>query len=165
MALLYSTSTGGTMTYLPPAPLTRNLICLAEHICLESLITNTQLFIRVIHVCSVSSPDATALRTFTGHKNEINTVCWSAGGTYLASCSDDSTAKIWTLDGLKCDLKGHLKEIYSAKWTPTGPNSRNTDKELKLCTASFDGTVRVNESCLYSDVIPTLTVLRIRCGT
>jgi transducin (beta)-like 1 len=61
----------------------------------------------------------------------------------LASCSDDSTAKVWTLEGLKSDLRGHLKEIYSAKWTPTGYLSKNPAKELKLCTASFDGTVRV----------------------
>jgi transducin (beta)-like 1 len=84
------------------------------------------------------------LCSFGGHKNEVNTVCWSPSGVYLASCSDDSTAKIWTLEGLKADLKGHLKEIYSAKWTPTGPGSRNPDKELRLCTASFDGTVRVS---------------------
>ena len=96
-----------------------------------------------IYVCSMDSEASSALRTFTGHKNEVNTVCWSPSGALLASCSDDSTAKVWTLEGLKNDLRGHLKEIYSAKWTPTGPQSRNPSKDLRLCTASFDGTVRV----------------------
>ena len=45
--------------------------------------------------------------------------------------------------GLKFDLKGHSKEIFNLKWTPTGPHSVNSDKPLFLCTASFDGTVKV----------------------
>ena len=74
----------------------------------------------------------------------MNAVCWSPGGTFLASCSDDSTAKIWTAEeGLVHDLRGHLKEIYTVRWTPTGPGSANPDKPLYLCTASFDGTVKV----------------------
>jgi transducin (beta)-like 1 len=63
---------------------------------------------------------------------------------YLASCSDDGTAKIWTTeDGLKHDLRGHAKEIFTLRWTPTGPNSNNPHVPLYLCTASFDGTVKV----------------------
>jgi transducin (beta)-like 1 len=100
-------------------------------------------------VCSVSSLSSSAIRTFTGHTDEVNGVCWSPGGIYLASCSDDSTAKIWSLEpskdseGLVHDLRGHSKEIYTVRWTPTGPCSANPDKPLLLCTASFDGTVKV----------------------
>ena len=109
---------------------------------------------RSIHVCSVSSLSSSAIRTFTGHTDEVNGVCWSPGGIYLASCSDDSTAKIWSLEpskdseGLVHDLRGHSKEIYTVRWTPTGPCSANPDKPLLLCTASFDGTVKV--SCKLS---------------
>jgi WD40 repeat protein len=105
---------------------------------------------RSIHVCSVSSLSSSAIRTFTGHTDEVNGVCWSPGGIYLASCSDDSTAKIWSLEpskdseGLVHDLRGHSKEIYTVRWTPTGPCSANPDKPLLLCTASFDGTVKVS---------------------
>jgi transducin (beta)-like 1 len=106
-------------------------------------------------VCSVST---TIIRTFKGHTDEVNAVCWSPGGVFLASCSDDSTAKIWSLDalpspssfpednieesGLIHNLQGHSKEIYTVRWTPTGPFSANPDKPLLLCTASFDGTVK-----------------------
>lgn len=105
-----------------------------------------------IHVCKVSSRFNQAFRTFRGdessgeigHTNEVNAVCWSPGGLFLASCSDDSTAKIWSVEeGLKHDLRGHLKEIYTVRWTPTGPGSNNPSRELMLCTASFDGTVKV----------------------
>ena len=96
-----------------------------------------------IIVCSLSSPHTNALHKFTGHTDEVNTVSWSPGGDYIASCSDDSTAKIWTVDGLLHNLTGHAKEIYTLRWTPTGQGSVNADKALLLCTASFDGTVKV----------------------
>ena len=90
-----------------------------------------------IQICKVSCPDASAFKTFTGHSDEVNAVCWSPGGAYLASCSDDNTAKIWSVEeGLLHDLKGHLKEIYTVRWTPTGPGSANPDKSLHLCIVS-----------------------------
>lgn len=99
---------------------------------------------KTIQICKLSSPDASAYKTLTGHTDEVNAVCWSPGGTLLASCSDDSTAKIWSPEtGLLHDLQGHLKEIYTVRWTPTGPGSPNPDKPMQLCTASFDGTVKV----------------------
>eukprot|EP00600_Ochromonadales_sp_CCMP1393_P001326 CAMPEP_0174990822 /NCGR_PEP_ID=MMETSP0004_2-20121128/21535_1 /TAXON_ID=420556 /ORGANISM="Ochromonas sp., Strain CCMP1393" /LENGTH=674 /DNA_ID=CAMNT_0016244473 /DNA_START=126 /DNA_END=2150 /DNA_ORIENTATION=+ len=100
---------------------------------------------RSIFICQASSKENNKpLRCLTGHEDEVNAVCWSPGGQLLASCSDDSTAKIWTVeDGLKYDLQGHLKEIFTLRWTPTGPKSKNPDKPVQLCTASFDGTVKV----------------------
>mmetsp|Transcript_2297 Transcript_2297/g.3139 ORF Transcript_2297/g.3139 Transcript_2297/m.3139 type:complete len:546 (+) Transcript_2297:94-1731(+) len=100
---------------------------------------------RAIHICQVSAADVSkSSATFTGHQDEVNFICWSPGGLLLASCSDDATAKIWTLEnGLRFDLRGHTKEIIGLKWTPTGPHSANIDKPLYLCTASFDATVKV----------------------
>lgn len=98
----------------------------------------------LINICKVSSPDGNAYKTFAGHTDEVNVICWSPDGSLLASCSDDSTAKIWsTEEGLIHDLKGHLKEIYTVRWTPSGPGSANPDKPLQLCTASFDGNVKI----------------------
>eukprot|EP01038_Epipyxis_sp_PR26KG_P005151 gene5151-7171_t len=97
-----------------------------------------------IQICRVSSPDSNPIVKLLGHKNEVNAVCWSPSGQFLASCSDDSTAKIWTIeDGLKFDLVGHNKEIFNVKWTPTGPGSANPEKPLYLCSASFDGTAKI----------------------
>jgi WD40 repeat protein len=45
--------------------------------------------------------------------------------------------------GLRHDLSGHKKEIYTVRWTPSGPGSQHPDRPLNLCTASFDGTVKV----------------------
>lgn len=79
-----------------------------------------------------------------GHEDEVNSVCWAPGGHLLASCSDDSTAKVWVVDeGQRFDLRGHEKEIYTVRWTPGGPGSAHPENPLYLCTASFDGTVKV----------------------
>jgi transducin (beta)-like 1 len=104
---------------------------------------------RSIFICQVSSTEPnSSLKCFKQHQDEVNVVCWSPGGMYLASCSDDGTAKIWTTeDGLKHDLRGHAKEIFTLRWTPTGPNSNNPHVPLYLCTASFDGTVKVSSLC------------------
>lgn len=99
---------------------------------------------RSINVCCADS--FTPLKVLKGHKTEVNAVSWSPDGTMLASCSDDGTAKIWTMEeGLKFDLVGHSKEIFNIKWTPTGPGSANPEKPLYLCSASFDGSVKVNK--------------------
>ena len=114
-----------------------------------------------IHVCKVTTTDpSTPTHTFDGHTDEVNAICWSPCGRYIASCSDDHTAKIWSacdddsnddeeehnlndLKGLKLDLVGHTKEIYTTRWTPTGRGSANVDLPLRLCTASFDGSVKI----------------------
>ena len=41
------------------------------------------------------------------------------------------------------DLTDHSKEIYTIKWSPTGPGSANPDANLVLASASFDSTIRV----------------------
>lgn len=130
-----------------------------------------------ICICSLQCRDTDVIRVFSGHTDEINAICWSPGGQYLASCSDDTSAKVWVLcdegqelpagvvdpsaasagamdeEGgksrnrrngyMKLDLLGHSKEIYTTRWTPTGPYSKNPEKDLYLCTASFDGSVKV----------------------
>ena len=106
-----------------------------------------------IHVCKVSCTDpSTPTHTFTGHTDEVNAICWSPCGRYIASCSDDNTAKIWSIDeehnvndvkGLKFNLVGHSREIYTTRWTPTGQGSANVEMPLRLCTASFDGSVKI----------------------
>ena len=63
----------------------------------------------------------------------------------LASCSDDHTAKLWSMSQTSCvrDLKDHSKEIYTIKWSPTGPGSANPNAKLMLASASFDATIRL----------------------
>lgn len=97
---------------------------------------------KTILICSVNSKEPHALKTLTGHTDEVNALCWSPDGKLLASCSDDKTAKIWSMEsGLVFDLVGHTKEIYTLRWVP----ATETNPQL-VCTASFDGSVKVWDS-------------------
>lgn len=63
----------------------------------------------------------------------------------MASCSDDMSLKIWSMkqDTWVHDLQAHSKEIYTIKWSPTGPGTHNPNMNLTLASASFDSTVRL----------------------
>mmetsp|Transcript_24236 Transcript_24236/g.56878 ORF Transcript_24236/g.56878 Transcript_24236/m.56878 type:complete len:845 (+) Transcript_24236:120-2654(+) len=99
-----------------------------------------------VHICrvGVSRP----LKVYVGHADEVNAVKWDPSGRLLASCSDDCTAKIWDVESDRTDplydLKEHDQEIYTVKWSPTGPGSRNPQNPRSLlASASFDGSVRL----------------------
>lgn len=46
---------------------------------------------------------------------------WDPSGSLLASCSDDHTAKVWSLkqDSWLHDLKEHSGDIYTLQWSPS----------------------------------------------
>ena len=89
----------------------------------------------------------------------MNAIKWDPQGKFLASCSDDMTLKIWSMDRDQSvhDLSAHQKEIYTIKWSPTGPGgegkwklfvirsagTNNPNMNLVLASASFDSTVRL----------------------
>ena len=95
-------------------------------------------------------------QTFSGHENEVNAIKWDPSGELLASCSDDKTLKVWSLnsDSHIHNLRAHQSEIYTIKWSPSGPGSSNPNSNLLLASASFDSTVRLWEvergTCLHS---------------
>lgn len=102
-----------------------------------------------IYVCKLGQSEP--LRKYSGHNDEVNAVKWDPTGTLLASCSDDCTAKVWSVDSATCILdlggdgrtEGHSKEIYTIKWSPTGPGTANPNSKLLLASASFDTTVKL----------------------
>ena len=67
-------------------------------------------------------------------QNEVNAIKWDPQGNLLASCSDDMTLKIWSMKQDSCvhDLQAHSKEIYTIKWSPTGPGTSNPNMNLIL---------------------------------
>ncbi|VFQ90121.1 unnamed protein product [Cuscuta campestris] len=97
----------------------------------------------MIYVCKVG--DSRPFKTFSGHQGEVNAIKWDPSGSLLASCSDDSTAKIWSSKQDSCvhDLREHAKEIYTIRWSPTGPGTSNPNKQLMLASASFDSTIKL----------------------
>mmetsp|Transcript_36662 Transcript_36662/g.96016 ORF Transcript_36662/g.96016 Transcript_36662/m.96016 type:complete len:482 (+) Transcript_36662:339-1784(+) len=84
-----------------------------------------------------------------GHTDEVNAIRWDPSAKYLASCSDDCTAKIWSLemDSPLQSLK-HDNKIYSLKWKPTAQTTPI------LASASFDHTTKIWDAlqgtCLFT---------------
>lgn len=100
-------------------------------------------------------------------QDEVNAIKWDPTGTLLASCSDDFSAKIWSVKSDKClhDFRQHTKEIYTIRWSPTGPGTANPNRPLVLArqchathcplhppppladcsptSASFDATIKI----------------------
>jgi transducin (beta)-like 1 len=74
------------------------------------------------------------LREFQAHDDEVNAVRWSPDGRLLASCSDDKSVKLWSVEQPKplWTLTDHTKEIYTLKWSPTGPGTKNTNANVVL---------------------------------
>ncbi|XP_020522852.1 WD40 repeat-containing protein HOS15 isoform X4 [Amborella trichopoda] len=97
----------------------------------------------MIYVCKIG--ERAPIKIFSGHQGEVNAIKWDPTGSLLASCSDDFTAKIWSLKQDKClhDLREHTKEIYTIKWSPTGQGTNNPNQQLLLASASFDSTVKL----------------------
>ncbi|CAJ1929442.1 unnamed protein product [Sphenostylis stenocarpa] len=96
-----------------------------------------------IHVCKIG--ENLPIKTFVGHQSEVNCIKWDPTGSLLASCSDDMTAKIWSMkhDKYLHDFREHSKEIYTIRWSPTGPATNNPNRSLVLASASFDSTVKL----------------------
>ncbi|KIM47604.1 hypothetical protein M413DRAFT_204575 [Hebeloma cylindrosporum] len=97
------------------------------------------------------------IKTFNGHKDEVNQIRVNQSGTRLASCSDDGAAYIWRVDNVKRDsdsvpglstsdhvvaLKGHGHSVSTVGWCVDHPAGTN---EL-IATSSFDGTARLWDS-------------------
>jgi transducin (beta)-like 1 len=97
----------------------------------------------MIYVCKLG--ETKPIKAFKGHKDEVNAIKWDPTGTLLASCSDDYSAKVWSLKQDRCvhDFTEHAKEIYTIKWSPTGPGTNNPDLPLTLATASYDATIKL----------------------
>ncbi|KAF9361199.1 hypothetical protein BGX34_007286, partial [Mortierella sp. NVP85] len=93
-----------------------------------------------VYVCKVDSADP--LKVFEGHKDEVNAIRWDPLGDLLASCSDDKTAKIWSMSQDDClfDFTAHSAAVYDMTWAPRDASSKGPKI---LATASFDTTVRL----------------------
>ena len=82
----------------------------------------------------VDQPDPRVL-TLTGHTKRVWAVAIAPDGTWLATASEDGTARIWSVDGtLRATLVGHEDCVRAVAIAPDG---------TWLATASHDGTARI----------------------
>ena len=57
-------------------------------------------------------------KSFIGHKNEVNSICLSPNGKYMASCSVDKTIKLWDyISGKELyTFSGHSNGVFNVKF-------------------------------------------------
>lgn len=74
--------------------------------------------------------------TLTGHLDKVYSVCMSANGRYLVTCSADKTVRIWNMlrNSKEAVLTGHTGWVYSLCM------SRD---ERFIISGSSDSTVRI----------------------
>jgi hypothetical protein len=80
-------------------------------------------------------PAGALRRVLAGHTSAVNAVAIAPDGTWLATASDDGTARTWNADGTpRTTLTGHTIKVSAVAIAPDG---------TWLATASQDGTVRI----------------------
>ena len=81
------------------------------------------------------NPSARAIK-FIAHKNIINEVSINPLGNLIASCSDDSTIKLWknNIHGFSHLIKIHQSSVKSIDFSPSGKLliSGGKDKKIKI---------------------------------
>ena len=79
---------------------------------------------RVFPHAVMSLSRTTPLHRFRGHRDEVNVVKFSPCGTLVASCSDDSTVRVWSLRNIPA-----LAREIAAKPVKKGDESRRIDRD------------------------------------
>lgn len=80
--------------------------------------------------------DDSMVVVFSGHSNDIRQLVWVKQNMQIASCSDDSTIRVWSIDSGECVrvLEGHKGAVTSLATPGEG---------LRLVSCGVDGTCRV----------------------
>jgi len=73
---------------------------------------------------------------FIGHSRGINDVVWNSTGSYIATASDDKTARLWDVETHipLIEFSGHTNFVFSVKFNP---------QSNLIVTGSFDETVKL----------------------
>ena len=89
---------------------------------------------RTVCVCKVNTGER--LHRFLGHKGRIRFSNWSSDGNYVASASDDSTVRIWQIEGNDDQTPQILEHgegsVRGVAFSPNGKHIATCGKDRKI---------------------------------
>ncbi|KAI0319053.1 WD40 repeat-like protein [Amylostereum chailletii] len=103
-----------------------------------------------VHIMSING--SKPITTFIGHTHEVNQIRFNPSRSRLASCADDSTARVWLTSHIKrlpdnktyrseeaLILRGHTAPVNGVSWSAGGDSA---GYEV-IATSSFDHSARI----------------------
>jgi WD40 repeat protein len=82
--------------------------------------------------------------TLTGHTTKVTSVDWSPAGSFVATASEDYTARVWDVSPRAQVLSGHTDVVFDVAWSPSGD---------RLAAAGLDGTARVWDAATGEELL------------
>jgi WD40 repeat protein len=141
----------------------RALICLSKAKDTSGETDDSRKMTAAAHQMIERGEDGRCIRTFEGHNDNIESVCFSPDGKTVLSGSYDKTIKLWNVETGTCirTFEGHNKSIQSVCFSPDGKTVLSSswddtirlwDVETGICIQLFEGHINgIKPVCFSPD--------------
>ena len=88
---------------------------------------------KIVYVCQID--ELRPIKAFKGHSEDINCVRWDQNGTFLASCSDDSTVRVCAYLSIFILIVTYTDQVWSL------------DKDVSIVCFAHDDKITALQWC------------------
>lgn len=101
------------------------------------------------------------VRKLEGHPRQVNALALTRDGRYLASASDDRTARLWDLkDGSSRPLAGHSGKVLAVAFNPGGDTLASAGDDKQVLLWSVNTATRIGSLVEHKKKVTHLLFLR-----
>ena len=107
-----------------------------------------------------TSPSFSLIRVLAGHSMHVSYLSFSPDDTFLLSCSEDNTLRLWNTDDGTCArvFKHHVEPVQACDWLPDGKAFVSGGVDKNVFVVGVDGHIllkfsvsRVNDLVVTHD--------------
>uniref|UniRef100_H2ZYH0 WD repeat domain 90 n=1 Tax=Latimeria chalumnae TaxID=7897 RepID=H2ZYH0_LATCH len=86
----------------------------------------------------------TSIRLISGHKNKVNEVVFSPDKCHFATCAEDGSVRVWTLNSTELAVQFQVlnQSCLCMAWRPSLPGQLHAESQ-RIVAGYSDGTIRV----------------------